>query len=119
MKKTKNKEVKMMKSIDNKLDTIKHMIDTLNQQESLEKAKKMNSVFSMDDAHAVLGMVHRDGKAHLHAAVDASSATSENKAKIKAAIENTKNAKGLSSLVSNHVLAAGGEGHKPGELKVL
>lgn len=81
--------------------------------------KESHSVFSMEHAHKVLTMPHNEAKAHLHAVVDASSAKPENKTKIKAAINGSRGVKDLSSMVSNHVLAAGGGGTKTGELKVL
>lgn len=81
--------------------------------------KESHSVFSMEHAHKVLTMPHHEAKAHLHAVVDASSAKPENKTKIKAAINGSRGVKDLSSMVSNHVLAAGGGGSKTGELKVL
>lgn len=92
----------------------------LGQWEILEKANKQtHSVFTMEHAHAIEKMPHAEGKAHLHNIVDASSATPENKTKIKVAIDGSKSPRHLSSLVANHVLAAGGAGHKPGSLKVL
>lgn len=91
-----------------------------NKAEDCYKAdKESHSVFTMQHAHDVSSMSHHEGQAHLHKIVDASSATPDNKAKIKAAINNSKNPRHLSSMVANHVLAAGGAGHKPGSLKVL
>ena len=87
---------------------------------NLDKAdKESHSVFNMQHSHDVAKVSHPEGKKLLHDIVDASKAAPENKAKIKAAIEGTKNSRGLSGLVANHVLAAGGNGHKPGSLKVL
>ena len=104
------KEKKKAKSIKEKAEELLDM----------HKAdKESRSVFSMDHANQVLSMNHADAKSHLHDAVDGSTATPANKAKIKAAIEGTKNVKQLSGLVANHVLAAGGGGTKTGELKVI
>jgi hypothetical protein len=85
----------------------------------MHKAEGSRSVFDMKHSHDVLGMNHAEGKAHLHAVVDNSSATDKNKTKIKAAINGTKNPTALAGLVSNHILAAGGGGTKTGELKVI
>lgn len=81
--------------------------------------KETHSVFTMQHSHDVASMPHDKGKAHLHNVVDASSASPENKTRIKHAINGTKNSRALSGLVANHVLAAGGGGHKTGSLKVI
>jgi hypothetical protein len=84
-----------------------------------EPEKESRSVFSMSHANEVLSMKHEDAKKHLHSIVDGSTANAGNKAKIKAAINGSKNVKALSGLVANHILAAGGGGTKTGELKVI
>lgn len=91
----------------------------IKKDEMCKAEKQSNSVFTMNHAHEVADMPHHEGKAHLHSLVESSTANPENKSKIKAAIDNSKNPRHLSSMVANHVLAAGGSGHKPGSLKVI
>lgn len=100
-----------------KVEQIKDHADDILDMHKADKESR--SVFQMDHANKILDMNHADAKSHLHGLVDASNATAGNKAKIKSAIEGTKNVKQLSGLVANHVLAAGGGGTKTGELKVI
>lgn len=81
--------------------------------------KESHSVFAMPHSSDVLGMSHNDAKNHLHNIVDKSKATDSNKAKIKAAINNSRSSKDLSGMVANHVLAAGDKNNKTGSLKVI
>ena len=85
----------------------------------MHKAEGSRSVFTMQHANDVLGMNHADGKTHLNNIVDNSSATDKNKTKIKTAINSSKSPTALAHMVSNHFLAAGGNGAKTGELKVI
>lgn len=79
--------------------------------------KESNSVFQMSHAHDVEKMPHSEGKAMLHGVLQASSATPENKAKIAANINGTKNSRQLSNMVAQHILAAGDGSRK--SLRVL
>lgn len=81
--------------------------------------KDTYSLFTMQHSKDVLNMSVDEAKVMLHNIVDTASATDANKANIKKSINTCTTIKQLSYMIANHVLAAGGGGHKTGDLRVL
>lgn len=76
-----------------------------------DKPKKGQSVFTMDHVNQVAGMKnHGEAKQFAHGIVNNSTATDENKKKIRLAIERSRSPGHLAQTMANHVLAHPGEG---------